>query len=328
MARRRACIVLASLLVVVLATSLAVGCKPKEGANFPEKGIEYVCQASAGGSSDRFVRNVVKMLQDQQLITQPITVNNVTGGGGAIAFNYVKGKEGDPYFLLNTSGNFIAASLRDPTVPSYKDFTPICRLGFDLNSIVVRADSPYKTMADLIAAAKANPGKLNWAGTSVASQDHLTLLQLQKVTGTQFNLVSFDGSNEVMAALLGGHVDVATAEPWVAKSQQDAGEIRMLGVVAEQRIEGIDVPTLIEQGYDVFIPMQRGVVAAGNIPAYARDYYIEKFTAMANSQAWKDLLKEEGVVEAFLAGDDYAKFLEEETNKWKALLVEAGVIQG
>ncbi|HEY3314229.1 MAG TPA: tripartite tricarboxylate transporter substrate binding protein [Bacillota bacterium] len=313
--------------LLALMASLLAGCA-KQGEKYPTKAIEYVCQASAGGSSDKFVRSVVKALEDQKLISVPISVANKAGGGGAIAFNYVKGKEGDPYFLLNTSGNFIAANLRDPSVPGHKDFTPICRFAFDLNTVIVSANSPYKTMADLVNAAKANPGKINWAGTSVGSQDHLTVLTLQRVSGTKFSFVSFTGSNEVLAALLGGHVQVGCAEPWVAKAQADAGKVRILGLGAEARLKGLpDVPTLKEQGYDVVVYMQRGVVAAGKIPESARKYLVNAFTKLGNSQAWKDFLANEGLMEGFLAGDDYAKFLAEETAKWQGLLKEAGVIK-
>jgi putative tricarboxylic transport membrane protein len=319
---------IAMLLVAVMVLSL-VGCAQQQSqAKYPASPIEYVCQASAGGSSDKFVRNVVKTIETQKLLPVPLTVTNESGGGGAVAFNYVAGKTGSPYYLLNTSGNFIAANLRDPSVAGYKDFTPIALLGFDLNSVVVRADSPYKTMADLIAAAKAKPGGISWAGTSVGSQDHLTILKLQRVTGTKFNFVSFTGSNEVLAALLGGHVDVASSEPWAAKGQADAGKVRVLALVSDKRLEGLpDLKTLVEQGYDVVLPMQRGVVAAGKIPEEARLYLVDVFKKMAASPEWKALLKAEGVTENYLGGEDYAKFLAAETAKWADLMKEAGVIK-
>lgn len=326
MGRRSTFIVVASLLVLAMLVPVS-GCRDKESA-YPNQPIEYVCQASAGGSSDRFVRTIVQIAEQLELFPVPLTVTNQSGGGGAIAANYMKGHDGDPYYLLNTSGNFVAGPLRDATVPGYKDFTPICRFAFDLNSIVVSADSPWQTIDDLVAAAQAQPGKISFAGTSIGSQDHLTCLLLQRAGGVEFKFVMFDGSNEVLAALLGGHVDVACAEPWVAKAQADAGEVRILGLVADDRLEGLDVPTLKEQGYDVVIYMQRGVVAAGNIPEDARQYLIEKFTEFASSQEWKDHLKTEGVMEAFIAGDDYAEFLAEETEKWRELLIEAGVIDG
>ncbi|MEW6106793.1 MAG: tripartite tricarboxylate transporter substrate binding protein [Bacillota bacterium] len=319
---------LVALLIGLLAVGLAGCAKQEAKSKFPEKPIEYICQASAGGSSDRFVRNIVKLIEEQKLVPVPITVVNQAGGGGAIAANYLKGKEGDPHYLLNTSGNFVAAPLRDPSVPGYKDFTPVARLAFDLNSVAVRADSPYKTMDDLIEAAKAKPGVISWGGTSVGSQDHLTVLLLQRVTQTKFNFVSFTGSNEVMAALLGGHVEVACAEPWVAKSQADAGKVRILGLVAEKRLDTLpELPTLKEQGYDVVLPMQRGVVAAGKIPEDARKYLVDVFTKLVATPAWKEYVAKEGVMDAFLPGEQYGQFLAEETAKWGDLMKEAGVIK-
>ena len=298
------------------------------GQSYPTKPIVYICQASAGGSSDRFMRNVAKMVEDQKLISVPLTIDYKAGGGGAIAFNYMRGKAGDPYYLLNASGNFIAAPLRDPSVPGYKDFTPIALLAFDLNTVVVPANSPYKTLKDLVAAAKANPGKISWAGTSVGSQDHLSILLFQRITGTKFSFISFTGSSEIVAAALGGHVNVACMEPWVAKPQAEAGKLRILGLVAEKRLDPLpDLPTLKEQGYDVVLSMQRGVVAAGNIPKEARDYLINAFKKLSTSKEWKEYLAKEGVMDASLTGDEYVRFLAEETAKWADLQREAGLIK-
>lgn len=298
------------------------------GQAYPTKPIFYICQASAGGSSDRFMRNVAKIIEDKKIISVPITIDYKSGGGGAIAANYLRGRAKDPYYMLNASGNFIAAPLRDPSVPGYKDFTPIARLAFDLNAVMVPANSPYRTIKDLVASAKAKPGAISWAGTSVGSQDHLTILLLQRKTGSKFNFVSFTGSSEIVAALLGGHVDVACAEPWVAKPQADGGKVRILGLVAEKRLDSIpDLPTLKEQGVDVVLNMQRGVVAAGNIPNEASEYLINAFKKLNATKEWKEYLAKEGLMDAFLAGEEYGKFLAEETVKWGDLQKEAGLIK-
>ncbi len=319
---------LVAVLVAVVAAGLLAGRTDALAQQFPDKPLVYVCQASAGGSSDRFVREIIKLIESKKLTSVPITVEYRAGGGGAIAANYLKGKSGNPYYLLNTSGNFIAAPLRDPSVPGYDRFTPIARLAFDLNSVVVAAGSPYRTIADLVAAARAKPGQISWAGTSVGSQDHLTVLALQQKTGARFNFVSFTGSGEVTAALLGGHVDVAAMEPWVAKPQADAGKVRILGLVADRRLESLpDLPTLKEQGYDVVVNMQRGVVAPAGIPAEARSYLIRVFESLVATREWKDYVAKEGLMEAFLAGDEYGKFLAKETASWAELLKEAGVIK-
>jgi putative tricarboxylic transport membrane protein len=319
----------AALVRSSLVAPLLLGAAAGPLVSYPDKPIVYICQASAGGSSDRFVRHVVKLLRSGGHLPVPITVEYRAGGGGAIAANYLRARVGNPYYLLNASGNFVAAPLRDPSVPGYPAFTPIARLAFDLNGVVVRKDGPFQTLTELVAAAKANPRGLSWAGTSVGSQDHLTVLLLEKATGAKFNFVSFGGSGEVLAALLGGHVDIAAMEPVVAQPNVAAGRVRILGVVSEKRLGTLpDVPTLQEQGFDVVLNMQRGVVAAGEIPPDARKTLVEAFQRMSGTAEWKEYLAMEGLLDAFLAGDGYARFLAEESARWEQLLREAGVIQG
>jgi putative tricarboxylic transport membrane protein len=274
------------------------------------------------------MRNIAKMIEDHKLISVPLNIDYKSGGGGAIASNFIRGKANDPYYLLNGSGNTIAAPLRDPSVASYKDFTPIALRALDLNTVVVPANSPYRTMKDLVEAAKAKPGQISWAGTSVGSQDHLTILQLQRKTGAKFSFVSFTGSNEIIAALLGGHVDVACMEPWVAKPQADGGKVRILGLVADNRMSTIpDLPTLKEQGFDVVLAMQRGVLAPGGIPKEATDYLINAFKKLSDLKVWKEYLAKEGLMEVFKPGDEYTRFLAAETEKWGDLQREAGLIK-
>jgi putative tricarboxylic transport membrane protein len=306
----------------------ALGCADAPVGTYPQKPIVYICQASAGGSSDRFVRRVSKLLGEAKRLPVPVTIDYKAGGGGAIAANYLRSRAGNPYYLLNASGNFIAAPLRDPSVPGHESFTPIARLAFDLNSVVVPAGSRFRTITDVVAAAKANPGAISWAGTSVGSQDHLSVLMLQEATGVRFNFVSFGGSGEVLAALLGGHVDVGNTEPVMARPHVDGGKVRILGVVSDRRLASLpDVPTLKEQGLDVVLNMQRGVVAASGIPEEARNTLVEAFRNMAETAEWKEYLAQEGLVDAFLAGDDYGRFLAEETERWRHLLRDAGLAE-
>jgi putative tricarboxylic transport membrane protein len=181
-------------------------------------------------------------------------------------------------------------------------------------------------MADLVAAARADPGAISWGGTSVGSQDHLSVLLLEKAAGVKFNFVSFAGAGEVLAALLGGHIEVGSAEPVVAQPHARAKKLRILGLMSDERLASVpDVPTLREQGLDVVLNMQRGVVAASGIPADARGTLVQAFRRMAAMPEWKAYLAEEGLRDAFLADDDYGRFLGQETQRWGTLLREAGL---
>jgi putative tricarboxylic transport membrane protein len=164
---------------------------------FPDKPLEFVVQVGAGGSTDIFVRVMTKIILEQKLVSVPIRINNQAGGGGSIANNYLKTREGSPYYLLHAAATFISASLRDPSVPGYKDFTPISLVTKEVTCAVVRADSPYKTIKDLVdAAKKGKPGAINAAATGIGSHHHLCIPRLEELSGAKFSHVSFTGTNE------------------------------------------------------------------------------------------------------------------------------------
>ncbi len=296
---------------------------------FPDKPVEFVVQVGAGGSSDIFVRSIAKMITDQKLITVPTVINNKPGGGGAIASNYLKGKEGSPYYVMHAAGTFISAPLRDATVAGYKDFTPIARMTIETTCAVVRADSPFKTIKDVVEKAKAGkPGGINWAGTGVGSVHHLPITMLEDLTGTKYSFVSFTGTNEIIAALLGRHADLGFIQPGVAKPQVDARKLRILAVTGDERSEVVpDVPTFKEQGYNMSLYSHRGFVAPNKITDEAKNALSGIFGKVAQSSQWKDYMTKTGSESAFLPADGYKKFFVEETAKWEKLMRQAEIIK-
>jgi putative tricarboxylic transport membrane protein len=308
----------------------AGGYSPAQAAvPFPDKPVEFVVQVGAGGASDVFVRNVTRMITEQKLITVPITINNKEGGGGAIAANYMKGKEGNPYYIMHTAGTFISAVLRDPSVPGYKDFTPVARMTIEVTCACVRTDSPFKTIKDVVDKAKAGkPGEINWAGTGVGSVHHLPITMLEDLTGTKYSFISFTGTNEVTAALLGKHADVGFMEPGAAKPQVDAGKLRVLAVSGDQRVGALpNSPTFKEQGYNVIIYSHRGFVASGKISDDAKNVYSGVFAKLTQSSQWKEYMTKSGSEGSFLPADEYRNFFVEESAKWQKLMKAAKIIK-
>jgi putative tricarboxylic transport membrane protein len=316
----------AALLIGIMVLAVDVwSATPK----FPDKPLEFVVRVAAGGSSDLFVRQITRMIAEQKLTSVPLKVENQAGGGGAIANNYLKGKVGNPYYLLHSAGTFISASLRDPTVPGYKDFTPIARLTIEVTSALVRADSPYKTIKDVVdAAKKGKPGAINWAASGMGSHHHLAMTQLEEVAGIKFSYVSFTGTNEINAALLGGHVEVGSIQPSIAKPMVDAGKLRILGVASEKRVSSApSTPTFKEQGFDVVVTSHRGFVAPGKISDDAKNSLSGIFEKLSQSSQWKEYVGREGTELAFLPADEYKKFLVNESAKYEKLMKKAGLIK-
>jgi putative tricarboxylic transport membrane protein len=297
---------------------------------FPDKSIEFIVQVGAGGASDIFVRQIAKMIVEQKLVYVPVRINNQPGGGGAIANNYLKGKEGSPYYLLHCGGTFISAPLRDATVPGYKDFTPIACMAMEVTAVAVRADSPYKTIKDLVdTAKKGRPGAINWGATGVGQFHHLVMIRLGEVSGgTIYNHVSFTGTNEVNAALLGGHVEVGSMQPSVAMPLVDAGKLRILAIASEKRLSTFpDLPTFREQGFDVAHSNHRGFVAPGKISDDAKNSLSGILEKLSQSSQWKEYLAREGTDVAFLPADEYKKFLIDSTIQYERLMRKAGIIK-
>lgn len=297
-------------------------------SGYPNKPIEYVCQASAGGASDAHVRTVAMMLQTEKIITVPIVCVNKPGGSGAIAFGYTAQKAGNPYYLLNTSGNFVATPLEKPKVPGYKDFTLIGLLAQDEDAVAVNAESPYKSVKDLIEAAKKRPKEIRFGGTSIGSQDHMVMYLTQKAVNCQFNFISFTAENETMAALLGGHIDVGCFNVRTIRGQLEANRLRLLAVASTNRLAILpNVPTLTEAGVPVVVPMQRGVAAPKGIPDDAKNFLISAFRKLTQTQIWKKYLTDNALSEGGLWGEDYFKFLATETERQRVIMKELGLIK-
>jgi putative tricarboxylic transport membrane protein len=298
-------------------------------SKFPDKPLEFVVQVAAGAASDIFVRQIAKMILDQKFVSVPIRINNQAGGGGAIASNYLKGRKGSPYYLLHAAGAFIDAPLLDPNVPGYKDVTPIALIMIDSTSAVVRADSPYKTIKDLVdAAKKGKPGNINWGVTGIGASNHMIGLKLEEVSGARFTFVPFTGTNEVTSALMGGHIQVGSLQPNIAMPLVEAGRVRILAVANEKRVScAPNAPTFREQGFDVVVYNPRGFAAPAGISANAEGSLSGIFEKLSQSSQWKEYVTTTGTESVFLPSDKFKKFLEEETAFRDKMFRKVGLIK-
>jgi len=327
----RARILFVPFVVAFMVLLLLPGESPAQ--KFNPKGtepIEFVVQAAAGGGSDIQARTMQAIIEKEKLSTHPLAVVNRVGGAGAIAFTYVAGKKGDPHVWLTATTSFLQTPLLSSKAKySYKDFTPLGHLAWDDFLIVVRADSPFKTMKDLVDAAKKKPGELKVAGTTAHGGDAIITHQIQKATGAKFNLIPFKSGGEVMVALLGGHVDFASANPCEAMAQMEAKKVRVLGASTEKRLaEAPDIPTLKEQGMNVVYRQFRSIAAPKDIPKEALRYYQEVLKKMSESKLWKEnYIKENLLSPHYLNSAETFKFWEEETAWLTQIMKEMKLIK-
>jgi len=298
------------------------------GAGFPEKPITFIVHASAGGGSDIFARTLSANFERDKIFSQPIVVENKPGGSGAIAYAYVAGKRKDPYFLLTATPSFLTTPILRKSQIGYKDFTPLANFAFDEYVLMVKGDSKYKTVKDVIAFAKANPKKMTVGGTQLGSSDSVCSYLLEKTAGIQLNYIVFNSGGEVNAALMGGHIDLAVSNPGEALELAKANKVRLLGVYAEKRLPGApDVPTLKEQGLDAIYVQNRGLVAPGGIPEDARKTIEGAFQKYLKSDTFKKYLDENMLSEAWMDGPTFGKWLDKEHVRYSGLLKEMGLLK-
>ena len=294
----------------------------------PARPVEVVVHTGPGGGSDLLARAVATMMEKERLLPVRMQVVNKTGGGGAVAAAYLAEKAGDQ----NTIGFFTGVWLTGPLTSAeakvtLRDLTPIARLVLEPALIAVKADAPYRTLGDFIAAAKEHPGQLKQSGGSVTSRDNVVRQLLQKATGARWAFISFPGGGERIAALLGGHVNMMVIEPAEAGEHIRAGNMRVLAQVSETRLPGFPhVPTLKEAGYDVpAVPQVRGVVAPPGIPAENVAYWEDVFRRLTQTASWRKFLADNQFEDGYQNAAELAKFYGEFTERMRGILQEAGV---
>lgn len=318
-----------SSVLIVLALLLSLGIGSVYGApKFPEKPITLIVHASAGGGSDIFARILAAAVEKDKLFPQPLVVENKPGGSGAIAFAYVAGKKGDPHYLCTAVTSFITTPIIHKLPVGYKNFTPIANFCFDEYMVIVKSDSKYKSMKDIVNDAKANPQKVSVGGTQLGSSDSICANLIEKATGVKLNYIVFNSGGEVNAAIMGGHIDIAVANPGEALELAEAKKVRTLGVFAEKRLIGApDVPTLKEQGIDAIYVQNRGLVAPGGIPEDARKALEEGLFKYTKTEIFKKYLKDNMLSEAWMDGPTFGKWLEKENTRYIDVLTEMGLLK-
>ncbi|MGI6130179.1 MAG: tripartite tricarboxylate transporter substrate binding protein, partial [bacterium] len=307
-----------ALTLGVLLVLGAFGCAPnkvertpegEEGPKYPEKPITFLVPMSAGGGSDVMARTIASVMQKDGILPQPLVVENKPGGSGSIGWSYVAGKIGDPYIISTVSSSFWTTPLAGNSPVSYKDFTAISALAMDPFLLMVKEDSPYKTLEDLLEDAKKRPGDISVSGASGWSDDRVCTALLEKAAGVEFNYVPFEGGGDAMTTLLGGHVDLCWANAGEALTQLEAKKARALASTNDDKLTALpDVPTFKELGLgEVTFYQFRGIVAPRDIPEEAVKVLEEAFRKLNNSPTWKkDYVEPNMVTPRYLPADEFA----------------------
>lgn len=305
----------------------AASSAPAAAAWEPTEPIELVVQADAGGGSDIFARQIAELLSTEGLVTQPINVVNKPGGSGAVAYAYLQQKGVDPHFLATVTLSYLSTPLQQDTGFTYQDFSNLVVLAVDDFIAIVPADSPYESLEDLVAAAEESPDEIKVGGTQLGSSDSIIPALLEQAADVEFNYITFESGGEVNAAVLGGTVDFAIANPGESLALIEGGELRAISSFSPERLEGFDVPTAQEQGYDVTWEQFRGIIAPGGLSDEERAFWEDALAQMAEASAWQDYLEENTLRPLMLTGDDAEEYIAEQSTALEAVLTDLGVIE-
>ena len=314
----------AFVVLILIVSSLTVNAQGFR----PTRPVEVVVHTGPGGGSDLLARSVATMIEKEKLLPVRMQVVNKTGGNSTVAAAYLAEKKGDPHTLGFFTGVWLTSPLTSTEAKiSLRDLTPVARLVLEPALIAVKADAPYGTLADFVAAAKSSPGQLKQSGGSVTSRDNVVRQLLQKASGARWVFISFPGGGERIAALLGGHVNMMVIEPAEAGEHIRAGNLRVLAQVNDKRLPGFpNVPTLKEAGFDVpAVPQVRGVVAPPGIPRENVAYWEEVFLKLTRTASWRKYLDDNQFEDGYQNAVELTKFYDEFTERMRGILQDAGI---
>ena len=296
---------------LLAASAAATIASPAIAQNYPRRAVQLIVAFAAGGSTDVGARILAGIAEKD--FGQPITVVNKGGAGGQLGFTEVARARPDGYTLGFINLPALNTIILDPerkAAFNIDSFIPLVNQVLDPGLIWVKGDSPYKTLKDLIEAAKKEPDKIRACTTGILSDDHLAILMMQEAAKCQFRIVHFDGGAQQLAGIMGGHVDVAFDNVGSIVKRIQSGEARGLAVTDVERSKFLpDVPTTKELGYGTVISSStRGVAAPKGTPADICKIIETAFLKAINSAEMKQKMDAVGLALKPMIGAEYAKY--------------------
>jgi len=328
---KRSARILAALLVVAVAVCGAFA--QKAPSNYPTRPMEFIAPAGAGGGWDTTIRMVANALQQEKIVPVAMPVTNRTGGGGGVNLAYLQTKKGADDIISVYSPPIIFIKLNGTSQYGYKDTTPIARLIADYGAFYVGKSSKYKNLIDVLEALKKDPKSVKVGGTSAAgSMDHIVFLYVAKAYGVknlkQIQYIAFQ-DNTGPTQLMGGFIDVFSADIGSLRGLVESGDLKILGITAPERIgTGLvaTYPTCKEQGVDAVFENWRGLFGPPGMPEYALAYWREALAKLAVSPTWKKIMEQNAWTPAYLDTPGFNGFLNRADLESREIFEELGIL--
>ena len=297
--------------------------------SFPSRPIELNVHTAPGGGTDLFARTVMEILIKEKVFSQPIIVANRPGGSGAIAFNHVKAKRGDPHVVLTmATGSFLTATVRKELDLGIEHFTPLASFAVDPQVIAVIADSKFKTVKELIETGRKEPNTVIAGITSATGTARLLLYVIERETGAKFKPVSFKSGSEATTSVAGGHTHFTPENLSEMLGMVEGKKLRVLAVTGEKRLPAVpDAPTLKELGYKVVVGTGRGFVMPAGVPKEALAAMEAAMKRVYDSPAWKEFAKRNNFEDNWQNAAEWGKSLTRQQSEMTEFLAHISAPQ-
>jgi len=313
-----------ALAVAAVSVAQAIGIAPARAQAIGT--LKMMIPANPGGGWDQTGRNLAAAMQAAKVV-QSVQFENKGGAAGTPGLaQFINTAKGDPGAMMVGGMVMVGGIVLNKSPVDLSMVTPIARLTSEYLVVVVPASSPHKSMADLVNAFKADPGKVAWNGGSAGGSDHILIGLIARAVGVEpskINYIASKGGGDQVANIVGGHVTAGVAGLGEFAEHIKGGRMRALAVSAPGKLDGI--ASLKEQGIDVVLGNWRGVFGAPGISTAQRDALIGAVKTATESAAWKETLAKMGWESVFLSGDEYRKFVEDDTRRIRGILESLGL---
>lgn len=311
-------------LVTAAAASLLPGALMAQGSDYPNRSIEIVVPASAGGGTDMLSRAFAEAVKKH--LPQVMTVNNKPGASGAIGMGEMINAKPDGYKLCMVIVEITILPHLGLTKYTWEDFQPIARLNFDPAAISVRADAPWNTIEEFLAASQKSPGSMKMGNSGNGSIWHLAHAALEDKVGVKFNPIPYQGAAPAVVALLGGHIDAVAVSPGEVSAHVAGGKLKTLAIMSDQRIKGFEkVPTLKERNIDLSMGAWRGLAAPKGTPPEIIAILKAATRKAAEEPSLKESLDKMNLGFAYADADAFRVVMQKDSDMFKQLIAKLGL---
>ena len=315
----------------LFAVSLVFLLAPAFAQEYPSKPVTMIVPFPPGGVADIVGRPLAAVMEKS--LRQPVVVVNRTGAGGAVGMSAVAKSAPDGYTILMALSSISVFPVSDRIngkQPAYEmsDFAPIALVTADPTVLVVRADGPYKSVKDFVAAAKANPGKINYSSAGVYSTLHVAMEIFAQAADIKLFHVPYQGGGPAVTALLGGQVEALASGPAAAIGQIKAGKMRALASWSTERLKLLpDIPTFKELGYDAEFYIWSGVFVPAKTPAPVVSRLRAAVREAATSAEFRGAMDKVATPVSYLDAPEFKKYWDRDAARLKVALEKIGKVE-